>query len=605
VQQYFERLVPVQAAERPDLARDRLDGLLARVGVDVSLVRPWLAVALDAPAEEVQALVYVGDQRLGLRQAKAHRCQRRRCLLAHCLDVRPLAFHQKHPVVGIPREPEHRQGSLLTSGQASSVPGLAVEMLIELAQRDVRQQRRQNAALGRARVRFPQPGLLAEDPGLQECLDQRQDPPVGDTSPHQPHQSGMVDLVEAGRDIALQHPLIAMWGAGERADLGDRVVCPALRAEPVGARQEVGFEYRLQDQLQRCLHNPISHGSDAQPAQLAARFRNHPLADRQGTELPRLQVLADLGEKRFHASARLDEERGGPIHPGRPGTPVAPHSLPGDQQERGITNEVEHIVELATRVVACPPVQLGLDLLYPQLRPIRQGPLRLRPAGIHRRPPGIPASLLPACWLPSPCGRLSRPPTTTKPPSHPATISRRRACPSQPWRDRKEGSRGRFPRSPGADRRGRCPAMPRPPRHRYAAGFPHGLPAGPSIPATESPGPCPRRACTAYRPRSARFESARRLRSFTHWFLSCTFSSCLPDPPRLAVPGRPVVVRTAPALPGDSRIRLSSASPGCCDSPAARAFHPSSAHVRSVRGALPVLPPVGLPEPPPEPGVHR
>jgi len=27
--------------------------------------------------------------------------------------------------------------------------------------------------------------------------------------------------------------------------------------------------------------------------------------------------------------------------------------------------------------------------------------------------------------------------------------------------------------------------------------------------------------------------------------------------------------------------------------------------VRSVRGALPVLPPVGLPEPPPEPGVHR
>jgi hypothetical protein len=110
----------------------------------------------------------------------------------------------------------------------------------------------------------------------------------------------------------------------------------------------------------------------------------------------------------------------------------------------------------------------------------------------------------------------------------------------------------------------------------------HGLPAGLSIPATESPFPFARRACTAHRPRSARFESARRLRSFTRWFLSYTFSSCLPGPPRLAVPGRPVVVRTAPALTGGSRIRLSSASPGCCDSPAARAFHPGSAHGRLV-----------------------
>src|SRR5258708_10982213 len=278
------------------------------------------------------------------------------------------------------------------------------------------------------------------------------------------------------------------------------------------------------------------HRRNAQPAQLAARFRNHPLADRQGTELARLQVLADLGEERLHASARLDEECGGPVHPGRPGTPVAPHSLPGDQQESGITNEVEHIVELATRVVARPPVQLGLDLLYPQLRPVRQGPFRLRLAGGHRRPPAIPASWLPACGRPSPCGRLSRPPTTTQPPPHSAAISRRRACPSRPWRDRKEGSRGWFPRSPGADRRGRCPAMPRPPRHGYAAGFPHGLPAGLSIPATESPGPCPRRARPAYRPKSPRFESARRLRSFTRAVPSRTLPSRFRARPRSHCP---------------------------------------------------------------------
>jgi hypothetical protein len=169
--------------------------------------------------------------------------------------------------------------------------------------------------------------------------------------------------------------------------------------------------------------------------------------------------------------------------------------------------------------------------------------------GIHQRPPGIPTILLPTCWPPSPCGRLSRPPTTTKPPPHPTALSRRRACPPASWPDRREGDRGWFPRSPRTDRRGRCPAAPRPLRHRYAAGIPHGLPTGLFIPASESPVAGKRRTCTAHRPRSTRFESARRLRSFHRWFLSYTFSSRLADPPRLAVPGRPVVVRTASRPP--------------------------------------------------------
>jgi hypothetical protein len=76
------------------------------------------------------------------------------------------------------------------------------------------------------------------------------------------------------------------------------------------------------------------------------------------------------------------------------------------------------------RSITGPLVQLGLDLPYPLLR-LRQR--MLRRVGIHRRPPGLPASLLPTRWPPSPCGRLSRPPwrvvtpaTTTGPPSRPA-----------------------------------------------------------------------------------------------------------------------------------------------------------------------------------------
>jgi hypothetical protein len=43
------------------------------------------------------------------------------------------------------------------------------------------------------------------------------------------------------------------------------------------------------------------------------------------------------------------------------------------------------------------------------------------------------------------------------------------------------GGVGRFPRSPLADRRGRCPAESRQPRHRYAAALPGGLLLGPVL----------------------------------------------------------------------------------------------------------------------------
>jgi len=120
--------------------------------------------------------------------------------------------------------------------------------------------------------------------------------------------------------------------------------------------------------------------------------------------------------------------------------------------------------------------------------------------------------------------------------------------------------------------------MPRQPRHEYAAALPRGLLAGPSVPASESP--TIRRACTADRPRSTRLEPAHLLRGLTRWFLSYAFSPCLPDPGRLAVPTRPVVVRTAPTLPCVSKIGLSSASPACCDRSAAEPLQ-----LRSVNGA--------------------
>ena len=90
--------------------------------------------------------------------------------------------------------------------------------------------------------------------------------------------------------------------------------------------------------------------------------------------------------------------------------------------------------------------------------------------------------------------------------------------------------------------------------------------------------------CAAFRPISARLEPVLDLRGFNHWFLhSYTFPSRLPDPSRLAVPARPVVVRAAPTLPRVSRLRLPSASTGCCDSPQVRPSHPHQVNGASWR----------------------
>jgi hypothetical protein len=138
-------------------------------------------------------------------------------------------------------------------------------------------------------------------------------------------------------------------------------------------------------------------------------------------------------------------------------------------------------------------------------------------------------------------------------------------------------------------------------------------------PAAESPAPCSQRAPTTHRPRSTRFESARRLQDFTRWFLSYTFSSRLPDPRRLAVPTRPLVVRTAPHLPGVSRIRLSSASARLLRQPSGKGLPPLLGHTGASWRTNTLetdgqdhRPPVGatsaasaVPDPPPAPATAK
>lgn len=67
---------------------------------------------------------------------------------------------------------------------------------------DVRQQGRQDTALGRACCRMPD-RAFDHDPRLQESADQQQDLAVPDTPLHRFHQQVMIDGVETPLDVSL------------------------------------------------------------------------------------------------------------------------------------------------------------------------------------------------------------------------------------------------------------------------------------------------------------------------------------------------------------------------------------------------------------------
>jgi hypothetical protein len=104
-------------------------------------------------------------------------------------------------------------------------------MLIQRGQGDVGQQRGEDPALRGAGVSLFHAAAGRHDPGFEERLDQHEHPLVLDPLPYPVHEGDMPDFIEAGPDVGFQHPFVSV--AGVVADLGDRVVRAAARAEPV------------------------------------------------------------------------------------------------------------------------------------------------------------------------------------------------------------------------------------------------------------------------------------------------------------------------------------------------------------------------------------
>ena len=186
-----------------------------------------LGVALDAPSQEVEALVDVADPRLRLRQAQAHRREYRCHLVPQRFGVVAGASDHDHEIVRIADE--------AVGGQP-----LATALLRGAMRRPDRSStRRRNdhrartgrcwpaavigSRLGGAGDRVPLDAILGEDAGRGTPS-----PAPGRVCPrsvsHPAHQGRVVDLVEARRDIALEYPLV---GAGGEAG-GSRRSHPGL-----------------------------------------------------------------------------------------------------------------------------------------------------------------------------------------------------------------------------------------------------------------------------------------------------------------------------------------------------------------------------------------
>ena len=277
----------------------------------------------------------------------------------------------------------------------------------------------------------------------------------------------------------------------------------------------------------------------------------------------RAQVGPQLDEEHLprRARSRWHRPSGRPPPPSvRPGC-----SAPGAMrlQGRRVTDEVEEVGEPTLRVIGRPSVQLGLHPQYPHLRLRRRRPRR---AGVHRRPPALPRPVCEVAALLRPVAgfpglRLLR---GLRPSPGPSADDAPARCPRAG-----RAAPGWFPRSPHDRSMGVVPsfspaASATDTPQAFSVALEHGFaPCAPRrAPATTAPilllpGPYP--------PGSSRWSSLEGVPPLVQ--TSCTVPSRLPDPGRLAVPARPVVVGAAPILPCVSRVRLPPASSTCCDRP--------------------------------------
>ncbi len=199
----------------------------------------------------------------------------------------------------------------------------------------------------------------------------------------------MIDLVEAGFDVGVEHPVGAPVGLDP--DGLDGHVGRTLRAEPEARGGKVGLEHWLEDNLGRRHHHPVTHGWDTEWPGLTRLARLRDVHPPQWLGPIRLgpQLDGELIEESPHPDdpGLLDDANTHAIDAG--GAAVGAHVNPGMEATFGILlgAAIQHALKRSNLVHTLgvadgPSRSLGTHQgsSTPSPAPVKQGPFA--PAGL-------------------------------------------------------------------------------------------------------------------------------------------------------------------------------------------------------------------------------
>src|SRR6266851_9475019 len=250
----------------------------------------------------------------------------------------------------------------------------------DIVEKDVGEDRADPRSLRRPDLhRFPSAAL--EDTGLEPPLNQAEDPRVSDPVPQHPYQPSVVDGVEEGSDVEIEHPVHALRHH-RLFQGGQGGVRAAPRPEAVAEPQEVRLLDLIQHLGYRALDNLVLEGGNAEGPEATVAFRDIRAAYRLGPVLaavdPRVQVLKVALQRLLVLGHRH------PVDPGARGPSLSPER-PFERCDVDVMQQCcePRLARASSRVIHTPEVrQQGLPAQCPALRLFRRDPL-LPPPSLH------------------------------------------------------------------------------------------------------------------------------------------------------------------------------------------------------------------------------
>jgi hypothetical protein len=244
---------------------------------------------------------------------------------------------------------------------------------LDRAERDVRQQRRQDSTLGSAGICAGEL-IFRKNAGSQESSDESIHLRVSDAPAQPAHQLMVIDVIEAPLDVPLNGPLIrepvlAFTRADgprpqEHPKMLEGAVDSSAGAKAVRDRKEVCLEDRLQNALQRCLHDPIGDGGNAEGPILpgGTRLRDQHPSHGARSVLAEPQRLAYVKHEALSPAISHELRHRDSVHARCAATSVAADALQGASQRPGINEEPPELAKDEVEIVPTPTVEHALDV---------------------------------------------------------------------------------------------------------------------------------------------------------------------------------------------------------------------------------------------------